>query len=184
METETLHLIISTAAVLLAGLLGAGTNAFFTQRTTREDRQAAIEADANRWLQTQQAEHRIWVRGEKLRVVAAFLSAVDESYMEILSENAVSPRELLDGASPAWLERQRNISQRLAEILLVAPDLKDGARAVYDAHYPLLTFLSSHPGEFTEELQAKFEPLRKIFSQTRGSFIYDAGAALGTVAEQ
>ncbi len=66
----------------------------------------------------------------------------------------------------------------------MAPDVKDGARAVFDAYYPLLTFLSDHPGELTEELDAKFASLRRTFNQARGAFMYDAGEAVGTTTSQ
>lgn len=56
---------VTTALGIAGTLLAVLITGRFNRQTYREDRQATIDAENQRWIDTQRAEHEVWLRSEK-----------------------------------------------------------------------------------------------------------------------
>lgn len=66
MDTETLRLIVTATAAVVAGLGGATLTAVINRKNTKDTLASARLANEEQWEQTQHREHALWLRDQKL----------------------------------------------------------------------------------------------------------------------
>lgn len=77
MEAEILRLIVTSTAVVVAGLGGATLTAVINRKNTKDTLASAQLASKEQWDQTQQREHALWLRDQKLEAYTEFLAAAN-----------------------------------------------------------------------------------------------------------
>lgn len=96
-DQETIRLIITAAAALLAGWGGSGLTAYINRRNTTDTLAASERSSKEQWDRTESREHEVWVRDQKQQAYADFVLKADKAvsdarnmWMGALTESSVN----------------------------------------------------------------------------------------------
>ncbi|MGJ3189834.1 hypothetical protein [Paenarthrobacter sp. FR1] len=85
MDQETIRLIITATAALLAGWGGSGLTAYINRRNTTDTLAASERSRNEQWDRTESREHEVWVRDQKQQAYADFVLEADKAVSDARS---------------------------------------------------------------------------------------------------
>lgn len=95
MDQETVRLIVTASATLVAALSGAGITAVFNRMNTRDTLDATAAAKDVEYAELRQKEHESWLRAQRQQTYSDFVATVDSVLKEILDSRRKPEAELL-----------------------------------------------------------------------------------------